>query len=487
MLFNIYKRGHEEKHSLKKQSKVKHLLVASTLLIGLQFSTGDVRASQSEDFQTIYHVYLNDQYVGLLSDENKLEEIKEKKIETASGQFGAFDLAIEDGLSVIPERVFSVNIDDRQVIEKLEAELAIETEAVGLQIGEEIPLYVKDAEDYEQLLKDFKLQFVSAEALAAYEERQTNDAPVADLQEDEQRIADMVLSAELSPVAAKVKPEAVLSVEDALQLLNKGTLGEKKYAVQAGDALETIAKKHQMTTAQMIELNEGVTPETILQIDDELNVTMAKPFVELEVHYETKNKQVIAHEKITEKDDTLFKGDRKVTQNGQDGAKMVTEYIREKNGQVIGKSVTAEQVLAEPVSEVMVVGTKVISSRGTGSFSWPTVGGYVSSPMGTRWGRMHRGIDIARPSNYSILAADNGVVVSTGADGSYGNRIIVDHKNGYRTLYAHLSSIDVSPGQTVTAGQKIGVMGSTGRSTGTHLHFEVTQNGTLVNPLSVLK
>lgn len=242
-----------------------------------------------------------------------------------------------------------------------------------------------------------------------------------------------------------------------------------------------------MTTAQMIELNAGVTPETILQIDDELNVTMAKPFVELEVHYEAKNKQVIAHEKITEKDDTLFKGDRKVTQNGQDGAKMVTEYIREKNGQVIGKSVTAEQVLAEPVSEVTVVGTKVISSRGTGSFSWPTVGGYVSSPMGTRWGRMHRGIDIARPSNYSILAADNGVVVSTGADGSYGNRIIVDHKNGYRTLYAHLSSIDVSPGQTVTAGQKIGVMGSTGRSTGTHLHFEVTQNGTLVNPLSVLK
>ena len=106
--------------------------------------------------------------------------------------------------------------------------------------------------------------------------------------------------------------------------------------------------------------------------------------------------------------------------------------------------------------------------------------------MGTRWGSMHRGIDIARPSSRSILAADNGVVVSAGWSGAYGNRIEIDHNNGYKTLYAHLSSINVSVGQTVSRGSKIGVMGSTGRSTGVHLHFEVTKNGSLVNPLSVL-
>ena len=108
-----------------------------------------------------------------------------------------------------------------------------------------------------------------------------------------------------------------------------------------------------------------------------------------------------------------------------------------------------------------------------------------------KWGcvgaQLHRGIDIARPSSRTILAADNGVVVSAGWDGAYGNKVVIDHNNGYKTLYAHLSSINVKVGQTVPQGANLGVMGSTGRSTGVHLHFEVTKNGSLVNPLSVLK
>ena len=100
---------------------------------------------------------------------------------------------------------------------------------------------------------------------------------------------------------------------------------------------------------------------------------------------------------------------------------------------------------------------------------------------------MHKGLDIARPSNRSILAADNGVVVSAGADGSFGNKIVINHNNGLKTLYAHLSSIDVSVGQTVEKGSKIGVMGSTGNSTGIHLHFEVHKNGVFQNPLNYVK
>ena len=154
---------------------------------------------------------------------------------------------------------------------------------------------------------------------------------------------------------------------------------------------------------------------------------------------------------------------------------------------MIGKSVTEEHVLKEPVHEVTVVGTKVIPSRGTGNFKWPADGGYVSSQMGKRWGRVHQGIDIARPSTRSIFAADNGVVTNVGYHGTYGNRIIISHNNGYKTLYAHLSSTNVKVGQTVPKGTKIGVMGSTGRSTGVHLHFEVFKNGSNINPMSVLR
>ena len=69
--------------------------------------------------------------------------------------------------------------------------------------------------------------------------------------------------------------------------------------------------------------------------------------------------------------------------------------------------------------------------------------------MGTRWGAYHRGIDIARPSNYTIKAADNGVVTFAGRDGTYGNKVVINHNNGYETVYAHLSSINVSVGQVV--------------------------------------
>jgi len=120
----------------------------------------------------------------------------------------------------------------------------------------------------------------------------------------------------------------------------------------------------------------------------------------------------------------------------------------------------------------------------SGSFVWPT-GGTITQ----RFVWYHKGIDIANRGAPSIVAADAGKVVGAGwLDGyGYGNRVIIDHGNGYRTLYAHLSQVYVVAGQTVGRGAAIGKMGSTGRSTGMHLHFEVLLNGIYLNPLSVLR
>jgi murein DD-endopeptidase MepM/ murein hydrolase activator NlpD len=98
-------------------------------------------------------------------------------------------------------------------------------------------------------------------------------------------------------------------------------------------------------------------------------------------------------------------------------------------------------------------------------------------------------VDIANSSAPDVLAADSGTIMTSGwPDGNgYGNRILIDHGNGYTTLYAHLSKIYVSAGQTVRRGDPVGKMGSTGRSTGTHLHFEVHQSGVSKNPLDFLR
>ncbi len=119
-----------------------------------------------------------------------------------------------------------------------------------------------------------------------------------------------------------------------------------------------------------------------------------------------------------------------------------------------------------------------------GSFVWPTSG---SISQGYRF--YHKAIDISNRGGGNILAADSGsVVVSGWPDNSgYGNRIMIDHGNGFVTLYAHLSSIQVKEGQRVNRGDVIGQMGSTGRSTGTHLHFEIRQGGSLLNPSDYLK
>ena len=123
------------------------------------------------------------------------------------------------------------------------------------------------------------------------------------------------------------------------------------------------------------------------------------------------------------------------------------------------------------------------SVTATGNFVWPATGRIT---QGYRF--YHKAIDIANKGGSTILAADSGTVIGAGwLDGyGYGNRIIIDHGNGYVTLYAHLSTVQVKAGQKVNRGDLIGRMGSTGRSTGTHLHFEIRQGGVLLNPLSFL-
>lgn len=121
--------------------------------------------------------------------------------------------------------------------------------------------------------------------------------------------------------------------------------------------------------------------------------------------------------------------------------------------------------------------------NGTGQFVWPT-GGTITQYFS--W--YHGGDDIAASLGTPVLAADSGRVVTVLYQNfGYGYHVIVDHGNSYRTLYGHLSQIDVSEGQNVGRGERIGLMGSTGRSTGPHLHFEVYKSGTRINPLSVLR
>ena len=122
---------------------------------------------------------------------------------------------------------------------------------------------------------------------------------------------------------------------------------------------------------------------------------------------------------------------------------------------------------------------------GSGQLSWP-VSGPVTSGFGVRWGRMHEGIDIAVGQGTPVHAAAGGTVIYAGWMEGYGNLVVIDHGNGLSTAYGHNSSLASSVGQSVAAGQVIAYSGSTGHSTGPHVHFEVRVNGAPVDPLGYL-
>ncbi len=129
----------------------------------------------------------------------------------------------------------------------------------------------------------------------------------------------------------------------------------------------------------------------------------------------------------------------------------------------------------------------IAPSTGPGTFSWP-VSGTITSPFGWRSNpfggspEFHQGLDIAAPTGTTVVAAAAGTVILAKWYGGYGNYILIDHGGGYSTGYGHLSAIYVSNGQTVQRGQAIGAVGSTGQSTGPHLHYEVRINGKPVDP-----
>jgi murein DD-endopeptidase MepM/ murein hydrolase activator NlpD len=154
---------------------------------------------------------------------------------------------------------------------------------------------------------------------------------------------------------------------------------------------------------------------------------------------------------------------------------------------------TAEEDLEELEAASAELTERIRSAQGTyagsvdvssSGFIWP-VNGPITSGFGIRWGRLHAGVDIGVGFGTAIHAAAAGTVIYAGWLGGYGNLVVIDHGNGLATAYAHQQQIYVFSG-TVAQGQTIGEVGSTGNSTGPHLHFEVRVNGSPVDPLGYL-
>ena len=293
--------------------------------------------------------------------------------------------------------------------------------------------------------------------------------------------------------------ESFMDFQDVVNKLSGVQQAEKIYKVQAGDTLWAIAQKNDLTFKELSALNTNfkgapLTETSNIQEGDELIVTKEEATLEVRItKVETRQEEIPYSTETTESKD-LNKGVTRTTQEGENGLRNVTmRNVYDTNGALLEQTILSTETVKEPVNKKVVVGTKKASTggakyiTGSGRFIWPVPNYKYCS----RWySSGHKGVDICAAAGTPIYATASGTVTKAGyeragAGRGYGYSVIISHGSGYTSVYAHCLSLTVHAGQSVKQGQLIGYVGSTGRSSGNHCHFEIRLNGSYIPPQSI--
>ncbi len=282
-----------------------------------------------------------------------------------------------------------------------------------------------------------------------------------------------------------IYPESrVVTFDELAQVLNTSTERDIYYTAIAGENVQEIAQKNGMTADSLRMLNPSLTSD-VIETNMQLLVARNEPLLGVKtVVVQTRNEPIPYSTNVIQ-DQRYYKGYTQTIIEGQNGVLSITEEIEYQNGVEIGTNIISEEVIAEPRAAEVIEGTRDITVGEISRLEWPT-GPYQFISRGWIPG-VHSAIDIAAASGTPIYAAEAGVVtVSSWSFVGYGNYVVIDHGDGFETLYAHNVSNVASVGDYVSRGQLIAYVGTTGNSTGNHLHFEVRVNGNKVPTESYL-
>ena len=283
-----------------------------------------------------------------------------------------------------------------------------------------------------------------------------------------------------------VNDKIYTEVEDLTHYLLFGDdVKAEKYTVKMGDTISSIAEDHKLNSQEFLIANADLNlrdETSLLAIGEQVSIALINPVLSLTYDLTLVEDNTVYYSKETKYDYSKNSSYKEVTQKGVNGITRNTQKVHMVNGEIEKAVIINSVVLREPITEVTTRGRKysyVSPQQGTyvdlgGDWKWPTNSPYIIySPYGYRGGSIHEGIDITGTGYGSpIYAARAGIVTESYWQNTGGNVVIIDHQNGYFTMYAHLSARLVDKGQTVSAGMKIGAMGCSGSMcTGTHLHF----------------
>jgi len=252
-----------------------------------------------------------------------------------------------------------------------------------------------------------------------------------------------------------------------------------------GDEAESVLSVNveEETSAEKMDIKNGDKPPEILSVEEAekhiLNGNDGESYITVVTVEQQTDYESIEFEEEYKPAEELYIGQTEIEVEGREGCREITKEVIKENGESVKEEIIDEEIIRKPQEQIVLAGTKSILKTPVDEIC-------ISSDYGPRWGRMHNGTDFALSSGENIYAAESGTVCYAGYCGGYGNLVKIEHDNGMQTCYAHCSEIIVSDGQRVERGDVIALVGSTGNSTGPHLHFEVVSGGNYVDPVTVL-
>lgn len=494
----------------------------------ISFSVFFMGYTRSLEPKEVYRVYLKGKEIGLIYDKSELYKYIDSKQEVIKRKYKVDKVYAPNSLNIekditYDEDVTSVsNIYD--AIEKTEPftikgyivtikGLEEQTEQNEKKVKtEDKKIYVLDKNVFKKSVRNTAIAFVGKDRYVEYEKKgskinQNNDSVGVYTE-------NIYIKNEITIKQGYISTsEQIFTNDDELsKFLLFGTLNEqKKYTVKDGETIEDISFKNKLSVEEFLIANPQFTSANNLiskgqsvilgEIIPSFKLVEEQHVIELQdKNFKTK----------VEYDKNMYQGKEKVKRAGKKGKLKVTKKLQLENGAITSAVITSSEELEPSIDKIVVKGSKKRASSGyssgysepitgnapsnTGTWYWPTNVPYViSSPYAYRWGKLHTGMDISGTGYGSpIYAAKSGKIAEAGYRYPNGNYVLIDHKNGYYTIYAHLSAVKVSSGQSVKTGQVIGSMGRSGMATGTHLHFGAYRGypwrgGSSFNPMVLYK
>ncbi len=417
--------------------------------------TSVLKGSVKETLNRSYTVKINEYTVNLSSSEEVLALLQASINKYDSGNEYYVDLVLDGDreLNVLTTQIYSASEqkEEEQAAEEVMTSVGINAE-LDAMFAEVEPAVEKDFADYELGLRS--LQFGdTVEVVESY------------LQEYE-----------------------ITSLSQAIEEVTKEQEKEQIYEVVSGDTLSQIAEKNEIPLTDLIAMNETIENEnSMIRVGDELIVTVPEPELSVERTEEVYYEEDYEADIIYVDNDDWYTTQTQTLQEPSAGHRIVVANVSYRNNEEIDRDILKEEITYEAVPKIVERGTKIPPT-----YIKPISGGRQSSGFGRRRAptrgasTYHKGVDWATPVGTAVMASSAGTVAKAGWGSGYGYVVYINHGDGRQTRYGHLSKVLVSPGQTVSQGQKIALSGNTGVSTGPHVHFEILINGTQVNPLSYL-